>query len=161
MSHATIFFQMKGLMVIHNPGKFHQNRICGSKVRNFQILFWQCSSHEMGLLWGFLGPLSPKYGWNLLKFGPEVFHYKKKTVWEQYFKIRSLSINRTYPKFTFLVHFWAQFTSRKMKIFPKPKIFPETISLGLSDETSPKSQTNRRILIKIIKKNHFGGLKWA
>ena len=142
-------------MVIHNPGTFHQDSICGSKVINFQMFSWQCRSHEMGPFSGVLGPFSPKYRWNLLKFGPEIVHHNKKTVREQYFKIRCLSTNGTYPNFTVFVQLWAQFTSGKMKIFPKTKIFPETASLGLSDDTSPKFQINRRILIKIIKETHF------
>ena len=104
------------------------------------------------LFGGFLGPFSPKYGWNFFKFGPGVVHQKIKTEYEQCFKIKWLSKNGTYPKFTVLVHFWAQFTLRKCKILPKSKVFPETTSLGLSNDTSPKSQINRRILTKIIKK---------
>ena len=113
----------------------------------------------MGLFWGFLGPFSPKYGSNLLKFGPEVVDHETKTVCEQCFKIRCLSANGTYPKLSVLVYFWAQFTRGKIKILPKTKIFPETTSLGLSDDTSPKSQIDRRILIKIIKKTPFLGPK--
>ena len=40
---------------------------------------------------------------------------------------------------------------------PKTKIFPETTSLWLSINPSPRSQINHRILIKLIKKNVFGG----
>ena len=40
VDHAPIFFQMKVLMVIHNPGKFHHDSICGSKVINFQMFLW-------------------------------------------------------------------------------------------------------------------------
>ena len=110
---------------------------------------WRCSSP----FWGCLGPFSPKYGSNFLKFGPEVAHHKTKKVCEQCFKIRCLSTNRRYPKFSVLVHFWAQFqfTPRKPKIFPKTKIFPETTSLGLSHDTSTNPQINWRILIKIPK----------
>ena len=41
-------FQRKGLMVIHHRGTFHEDSFCGSKVIDFQIVSWQCSSHEMG-----------------------------------------------------------------------------------------------------------------
>ena len=156
---ASIFFQMKGLIVIHSPGKFHEDSICGFKVIKFQMFLWRCSSHEMGPFGGFLGPFFPKYGCNLLKFGPEVFHHNTKTECEQCFTIRCLSTNGTYPKFTVFVNFWAQFTSRKMEILPKTKLFSETTSLGLSDEASCKSQVNRRILIKIITQNPFLGPK--
>ena len=120
---------------------------------------WRCSIYEMSPFWGFLGLFSPKYSSSLLKFGGS--YYEKKTVCEQCFKITCLSTNGTYPKFTVLVHFWAQFTPGKMKILPKTKHFTETKSLGLSDDTSSKSQMNRRILIKFIKKPHFLGPKWA
>ena len=73
---------------------------------------------------------------------------------------RCLSTNGTYTKFLVLVHFWAQFTPGKPKILPKTKLFPETTSLGLSDDTSPKSQRNRRILVKIIKKKNKKKLEW-
>ena len=148
-------------MVIHNSGKFHQDRICGSKVINFQMFSWRCTSHEMALFWGFLGPFNPKYDSNVLKFGPEVFHHETKSVYEQCFRIMNLSINGTYPKFSVLVHFWVQFTPRKRNILPKTKFFSETKSLGLPDDASPKSHTNQRILIKIIKETHFLGPKWA
>ena len=36
MSYARILGQMKGLMEIHNPGKFHQYSICGCQVMYFQ-----------------------------------------------------------------------------------------------------------------------------
>ena len=92
---------------------------------------WRCSIHEMALFGGFLDPFSPKYGSSLLKFRPEAVSHKKKTVSEQSFKVKCLSGNRTYPKLTVLVHFWAQFTPGKLKILPKTKIFPETASIGL------------------------------
>ena len=145
VDHAPIFFQMKVLMLIHNPDKLHHDNICGSKVINFQMFLWRCSSHEMGRFWRFLGPFSRKYSLNLLKFGPEVVHHETKTVCEQLFKIRYLSTNGTYPKFSVLVHFWAQFTPKKRKILPKTKIFPKTTSIGISDYTSSKSQIDRRI----------------
>ena len=90
------------------------------------MLLWRCSIHEMATFGRFLGPFSPKYGLSLLKFRPEVVSHKKHTVSEQSFKIKCLSGNRTYPKLTVLIHFWAQFTPGKPNILPKNKIFPET-----------------------------------
>ena len=131
------------------------------KLKIFKCFHGNCSSHKMGPSWVFLGPFFPKYSSNLSKFGPEVAHHKRRTGCEC-FKIRCLSTNRIYPKSSFLVHFWAQFTPGKRNILSKTKIFPETASLGLSDDTSPKSQINHRILIKIIKKTpHFLSPKWA
>ena len=160
MSHGLIFCKIKVLMVTHNCGKFHHDSICGSKVINFQMFSWWCSSHEIDPFCGFLGLLSPKYGSNLLKCGPEVFHHKTKTVYEQCFKIKCLRTNGMFPKLTVLVHFWAQFTPGKPKILPKIKILPETNFLELSNDTSSKSQINRRIFIKIIKENTFWAQNW-
>ena len=112
-SYAPIFCQSKGLIVIHNHGKFHQCSICGSQVINFQMFSWQCSTHEMASFGGFLSPFSPKYGSILLKLCLEVVYHKKKAVCKQCFKIMCLSTNWTYPKFTVLVYFWTQFTPRK------------------------------------------------
>ena len=109
MSYTPIFFQIKHLMEVHNCGNFHYCSICGCQVINFQIFSWQCSIHEMASFGRFLGPFSLKYGSSLLKFRPEVVSHKTKTVSEQFFKIKCLSGNRTYPKLTVLVHFWTQF----------------------------------------------------
>ena len=120
------------------------------------FLLW-CSIHETTLL---LCPFSPKYGTSLLKFRPEVVSHKTMTVYKQSFKIKCLRQNKMYPKLKVLVHFWAQFTPGKPKILPKTRIFPETTSLWLSNNTSTRSQINHRILIKLIKKIHFGGKNW-
>ena len=48
--------QMKGLMKIHNRGKFHLYSICSSQVIKFQMFSWQWSIHKMGNFGGFLGP---------------------------------------------------------------------------------------------------------
>ena len=160
-SYTIIFRQIKGLMVIHNRGKFHQYSISCSQVIKFQMFLWQCSIHEMAPFRGFLGLFSPKYSSVLLKISPEVVYCKKNIMCKKSFKIKRLSANRMYPKFTVLVRFWAQFAPRKQRILLKTKILPETTFLGLSNYTSPKSQINHRILIKIIKKIHFLGTKWA
>ena len=62
-----------------------------------------------------------------------------------------------YLKLTVLFHFWAHITLRKSQILSKTKIFPETTSLWISNNTSPRSQINHRILIQLIKKN----ISWA
>ena len=99
---------------------------------------------------GFLSPFSPKYGTSLLEFRPVVVvSHKTKTASKQSFKIKCLSGNGTYPKLKVLVHFWAQFTPGKPKILLKTRIFPETTSLLISNNTSNRSQINHRILIKL------------
>ena len=123
--HTLILFQMKDLMVIHIDGKFHQDSISGYKVINFPMFLWRCSSHEMGPFWEFLDLFTPKYDSNLLKFAPEVVHHKTKTMCEQCFKIRCLSTNGTYPKFSVLVQFWSIFgpnlPPENEKYYEKPK----------------------------------------
>ena len=121
---------------------------------------WWCSIHDTTLLWGFLSPFSPKYGTSLLNSRPEVVSNKTKTVSKQSFKVKCLSGNGTYPKLKIWVHFWVQFIPGKPKILPKTRIFPETTSLWLLNNTSTRSQINHRILIKLIKKIHFGGKNW-
>ena len=111
-------------------------------------------NHPFG---GFLSPFSPKYGTTLLKFEPEVVSHKTKAVFKQHFKIKCLSRNRTYPKLKVLVHFWAQFIPGKPEILPEARIFPETTSLWLLNNTSTRFQINHRILMKLMKKIHFGG----
>ena len=109
-------------------------------------------NHPFG---GFLSPFSPKCGTSLLKFRPEVVSRKTNTISKQSFKIKCLSRNGTYPKLKVLVHFWVQFISGKPKILPKTRIFPESKSLRLLNNTSTRFQINHRILIKLIKKINF------
>ena len=139
--------QMKGLMKIHIRGKFHRYSICGSQVIKFQMFSWRCSIHKMAHFGGFWDNNFPQTCQILLKLGPEVEYYEKKTVHQQCLKMMALRGNGTYPKFTVLVLFWAQFTPGKSKIMPKTNILPETISLRLSNETSRKSHINHTILI--------------
>ena len=102
-------------------------------------------------------PAFPKFDSSLLKFWPEVISYQTKTISKQSFKIKCLSRNGNYTKLKVLVHFAAQFVAGKPEIMPKTKIFPETTSLWILNNTSTRSQINHRILIKLIKKIHFWG----
>ena len=47
MSYALTFWQMKGLLMMHNRGKFYEYSNFGCQVINFQSWF---SIHEMALL---------------------------------------------------------------------------------------------------------------
>ena len=120
------------------------------------MFLWWCSINETILLGRFLSPFSSKCGTSLLNFRQEVVCNKTKTVYKQSFKIKCLSGNGTYPKLKVWIHLWAQFIPGKPKIFPKTKIFPETTSLWLSNNTSTRSQINHRILVKLIKKSILG-----
>ena len=64
-----------------------------------------------------------------------------------------------HPKFTVLVHFGAQFTARKPKIFLKTKISEKAASLGISNNVNPRSQKHHRIIVKLSKKKTFFGPK--
>ena len=69
-------------------------------------------------IWSFLGLfffglLFPQI---MLKISQEVVSNQRKTLFEKLFKNLIFTHNRTYSKFTFLVYFWAQFMSRKLKI---------------------------------------------
>ena len=122
-SYAPIFSQIKGLMVIHYRGKFHQYSISGSQVINFQMFSWWCSIHEMAPFGEFLGLFYPIYGSILLKSSPDAVYCKTKLVCEQSFKIKGLSTNETYPNFTVLVLFWAQIYPWKTKNTAKNQNF--------------------------------------
>ena len=56
-----------------------------------------------------------------------------------------------------LVHFGTQFTAGKPQILLKTNISAETSSLGTSNNESPRSQKNYRILVKLSKKKVFWG----
>ena len=94
MSYTSVFRQIKLLMEVHNCGKFHWCSICGCQAIDFQMFLWRCSIHEMVLFGDFLGLFSTKYSSSLLKFWPEVVSHKKKTVFEQSFKISCLAETR-------------------------------------------------------------------
>ena len=80
--------QMRGLMEVHNHGKFHLYSISGCEVKKFEMFSWRWSIHEMAHFGGFLGPNSPKYGSISLKFLPEVVPKDTKTVFEESLKNR-------------------------------------------------------------------------
>ena len=80
MSYALIFWQMKGLIKIHNCGKFYEYSILDCQVINFQSFSYRFSIHEMPLFGEVLGPNSSKYCQILLKFSPQVVLKETKTV---------------------------------------------------------------------------------
>ena len=69
--YVPIFCQMKGLLKIHNLGKFHYYSYCGCEVINFQNFSYWFSIHEMALF-GFFWALIPPNCQILLNFLPEV-----------------------------------------------------------------------------------------
>ena len=92
--------QMKGLMKMHNCGKFHLCSICGCKVIKLEMSPWRWSIHEMApFFWKFLGPNFPKYGLILLKFTSELVFQENKTLFENFFKNSNFYGNGMYPKF--------------------------------------------------------------
>ena len=102
--------QMKGLIEVHNRGKFHLYSICGCEVIKFQMFSWWGSIHEMAHSGEVLGPNSPKKGRIRLKFLPEVVLKNTKTVFQESLINRNFYQNRGYPKFARLVWLSGQFT---------------------------------------------------
>ena len=101
MSHAPTFCHIKGLIKIHNHGKFDQYSICGCQVENFQSFAYRFSIHEMAVFEGFFWPLLPQIWYDLLKFSPDILLYETKRVFEYSFKILNFYGNETDPKFAF------------------------------------------------------------
>ena len=68
VSDASIFGQMKGLMEIHNRGKFRAYTMCGSQVINVQMF----SDQQKVPFWGgfgwFIGLNTPKWSQIFMKF---------------------------------------------------------------------------------------------
>ena len=106
----------------------------------------------LGSFWALPSPNMNRVCWN---FDHRYVFHKKNTVSEQSFKITCLSGNGTYPKLIVLVHFWAQFTPKIPKCWQNSKLFFRNYVLWLSNNTSPRSQINHRIYIKLIKKKTF------
>ena len=88
------------------------------------------------LFWLFLCAFTPKYCLILLKFWPEVVSIKTNTGFEKSFNILSFGSNGTHPKFTALVLFGVQFTTRKPKILVKIKTSAKSLSLLISSHVS-------------------------
>ena len=80
MVDALTFCQMKGIIKIHNHGKFHFYSICGCQVIKFSMFSWRCNIHEIGHFGGFLDPNSPKHGSAFLKFAPAILFRERKPV---------------------------------------------------------------------------------
>ena len=75
-----IFWQMTGLIKIHNRVEFYKYSILDCQVINFQSFSYQFSIHEMPLFGEVVGPNSPKYCQILLKFSPQLVFKETKTV---------------------------------------------------------------------------------
>ena len=103
---------------------------------------------------GVFGPLLLKILFDLAEI---LVSNKRNTVFEKSFNIpQNFGSNGMHPKFTVLVHFRAQFTAGKPKILLKTKISAKTTSLQISNNVSPRSQKNHRILVKLSKKTFLG-----
>ena len=76
----SIFWQMTGLVKIHNRVKMYEYSILDCQVINFQSFSSQFSIHEMLLFGEIVGPNSPKYCQILLKYLPQVVFKETKTV---------------------------------------------------------------------------------
>ena len=74
------FWQMTGLMKIHNRVEFYEYSILDCQVINFQSFLYQFSIYQMPLFGEAVGPSSPKYCQILLKFPPQLVFKETKTV---------------------------------------------------------------------------------
>ena len=76
---APILCEMKGLMEIHNRGKFHEYSFCGCQVINVQMFSDQQKIPFLGAFGWFFGHNSPKSSQILSKFGTVmqaiIFHH--------------------------------------------------------------------------------------
>ena len=72
MDDAPIFGLMKGLMEIHNPGKFHRYSICGCQVMYFQSLLYQQKVVFLATFGWFLVDYNPKSNLICTKFSPVI-----------------------------------------------------------------------------------------
>ena len=117
MSQATKSCQMKDLIKIYICGKFHQYSICGCEGKSFQNFSYWFSIHKMAPFFEFWALTPPNIVRSCWNFEQRKFSNKTKTVFEKSFKILNFGPNGTHLKFTVLVHFGAQFSTRKPKIF--------------------------------------------
>ena len=149
MSYDPRFCQMKYVIKIY---------LIFVKLKIFKV-FGTDSASMKWLLFGFFGPLHPKILFNLAEiFWPEVVSNKANTAFEKSFKILSITSNETHAKFTVLVQFAAQFKNPKILVFKylrnttkillKTQISAKTVSFGVSNNISLRSQKNHRILAK-------------
>ena len=60
MNYAPIFEEMKGLMKIHNPGKFHLYNVSGCQVINFQKIPYEQKVQILAASGWFFKDYSPK-----------------------------------------------------------------------------------------------------
>ena len=100
MSYAPILFQVKDLLKVHNPGKFHQYSTCGGQVKKLCV---PIQHPRNGFFGDVFGPLLPQM-WSSF---PDVFTrcitLAKKHCLEIFWKIRVF----TKKGRTQSLHFWS------------------------------------------------------
>ena len=128
---------MRGLLEVHNRGKFHLYSICGCEVKKFEMFSWRWSIHEMAHFGGFLGRNSPKCGSILLKFAPQLFLMEIKTLLQEFLKNANFSRNRTFPKFARFFRFCPTlrpfFSMKEAEIKPSKCFRGQNYAIGLSE----------------------------
>ena len=120
------------------------------KLKIFNV-FCIDSASRNGTFLGFFGLLLPQILFDLA----EIFFSKTDTLLKNLSKFCILAQMRCTQKFTVLVHFGTQFTARKTKILLKTTIFAKTTFLEMSNNVSPRSQKNQRVLVPLNKKEIF------
>ena len=151
MSYALIFLQMKGLIKIHNRGKFYEHSIFDCQVINFQSFLYWFSIHEMALFGEVLGPNSPQNCQIYLIFFLQVVFKKQKQYFKNLWKTQIFTETRDIQS----LHFWSNFDPfyppeedgrNQKKIILKEKLLP----LGY-----PKIAKSRRISSPLQMKNRI------
>ena len=135
---------MKGLIKIHNRGKFYQYSIFGCQVMNFQNFLYQFSIHEMALFGEVLSPNSPKYRQILLKFSPQVVFKEQKQCFKNLWKTQIF----TETEDTQSLHFWSNFDP----FFP-PEEDGQILEEKIHPLGYPKIVKSRRISSPLQMKN--------
>ena len=98
VSYALFFWQMTGLIKIHNRVEFYEYSILDCQVINFQSFSYQFSIHEMPLFGEVVGPNSPKYCQILLKCSPQLVFKETKTVLLRIFEKLKFLQKREIPR---------------------------------------------------------------
>ena len=110
MSHVLIFCQIKGLLKVHNCGKFHLHSHCRYQLTFFWSFAHHISIYTEHIFEGVSGPYFSKYDPILLKFTLEVVFSQTKRVFKEPFKNLNLLGNETVTKFALLAHLWTLLT---------------------------------------------------
>ena len=147
-----IFWQMTGLIKIHNRVEFYEYSILDCQVINFQNFSYQFNIHEMPLFGEVVSPNSPKYCQILLKFSLQLVFKEKNSALITFEKLKFLQKREIPSVYTFGPTWAPFFPLKKMaKLKEIMIILEEKIHLlGF-----PKIVKSRRISSPLQMKNRI------